>query len=85
MCLVTNQNTHTLRHEHKPKTMQKSTVPCHHHSAQIFILVSVLASVSDLLYFLRISVVLHLFARSYVAVLKAKFAKNVHLVLSSLD
>ena len=28
---------------------------------------------------IRISVVLHLFVRSYFAVLKAKFAENVHL------
>ena len=33
----------------------------------------------------RISVVLHLFVPSYVAGLKAKFAENLHLVLSSLD
>ena len=32
-----------------------------------------------------ISVVLHLFVRSYVAVSKAKFAENVHFVLSSRD
>ena len=35
---------------------------------------------------IRISVVLHLFGRSYVAaVLKAKCAENLHLVLSSLE
>ena len=31
------------------------------------------------------SVVLHLFVRLYVAMLKAKFAENVHVVLPSLD
>ena len=36
-------------------------------------------------YVIRISVVLHLFVRSYVAVLKAKCAENLHFVLSSLD
>ena len=34
---------------------------------------------------LLISVVLHLFVRSYVAVSKAKFAQNVHFVLSGPD
>ena len=36
-------------------------------------------------YVLLMSVVLHLFVRSYVSVSKAKFAENVHCVLSRPD
>ena len=36
-------------------------------------------------YIILISVVLHMFVRSYVAVAKAKFAENVHFVLCSPD